>query len=56
MFDLLQMEWFPAGLGAALNADAGGLDVVIRNGKYAHHWHILLHRGHFSLSDIAGSL
>lgn len=23
MFDLLQMEWFPAGLGATLNADGG---------------------------------
>lgn len=23
MFDLLQTEWFPAGLGATLNADSG---------------------------------
>lgn len=24
MFDLLQMKWFPVGLGAALHADGGG--------------------------------
>uniref|UniRef100_A0A8D0GFH9 Isoaspartyl peptidase/L-asparaginase n=1 Tax=Sphenodon punctatus TaxID=8508 RepID=A0A8D0GFH9_SPHPU len=34
MFDLLQMEWFPAGHGAVLNADGYvELDAIVMNGK-----------------------
>lgn len=49
MFDLLQMKWFPAGHGAALNADGDvELDAIILNGKKSRFWHRhLLHQAHF---------
>lgn len=47
MFDLLQMEWFPAGHGAALNADGDvGLDAIISNGRNLAAGTVL-HQGHF---------